>query len=49
MTVYDPEALLPSVKVVCACPLLLVVALVGFSDAVASSGLTLNVTVFPAT
>ena len=43
--VYEPVASLPSVSVVCARPLLPVVALVGLSDAVPSSGLTLNVTV----
>ena len=46
-TVYEPEASLPSVSVVCARPLLPVVALVGLSDTVPLSGLTLNVTVCP--
>ena len=45
VTVYEPEASLPRVSVVLARPLLPVVALVGLSDAVPSSGLTLNVTV----
>jgi hypothetical protein len=45
--VYDPEALLPSISVVEACPLLPVVALVGFSDALPSPEVMLNVTVFP--
>ena len=44
-TVYEPEASLPRVSVVLARPLLPVVALVGLSDAVPLSGLTLNVTV----
>ena len=46
-TVYEPEASLPRVSVVLARPLLPVVVLVGLSDAVPSSGLTLNVTVCP--
>ena len=46
-TVYEPEASLPRVSVVCARPSLPVVALVVLSDAVPSSGLTLNVTVCP--
>ena len=47
VTVYEPEALLPRVSVVWARPSLPVVALVGFTDAVPLSGLTLNVTVSP--
>ena len=49
VTVYEPEALLPSVSVVRASPLLSVVALVVLNDAVPSSGLRLNVTVSPDT
>ena len=47
VTVYEPVASLPSVSVVLARQLLPVVALVGLSDAVPLSGLTLNVTVCP--
>ena len=47
MSRYEPEASLPRVSVVCARPSLPVVALVVLSDAVPSSGLTLNVTVCP--
>ncbi len=46
-TVYEPEALLPNVSVVCARPLLSVVPLVGLTDAVPSAGRTLNDTACP--
>ena len=45
--VYEPDALSPSVTEVDARPLLPVVALVGFSDALPSPDVMLNVTVFP--
>ena len=47
VTVYEPEALPPSVTEVDARPLLPVVALVGFSDALPSPDVILKVTVFP--
>ena len=47
VTVYEPVESLPVLNVVLARPLLSVVALVVLSDTVPSSGLTLNVTVFP--
>ena len=47
VTVYTPEEPLPVLNVVLAPPLLSVVVLVVLSDTVPSSGLTLNVTVFP--
>ena len=45
--VYEPDALSPSVTEVDARPLLPVVALVGFSDALPSPDVILKVTVFP--
>ena len=45
VTMYEPVASLPSLSEVLTFPSLLVVALVGLSDAVPSFGLTLNVTV----
>ena len=45
--VYEPEALPPSVSVVCARPLLPVVMLVVPSDALPSPDVILKVTVFP--
>ena len=47
VTVYEPVALSPSVTEVDALPLLPVVALVGFSDALPSPDVILNVTVLP--
>ena len=49
VTVYLPEALLPSVNVVRALPLLSVVPLVVLNDAVPLFGLRLNVIVSPDT
>ena len=45
--VYEPDALSPSVTEVDALPLLPVVALVGFSDALPSPDVILKLTVFP--
>ena len=49
VTVYEPEASLPSLSEVLTFPSLSVVAVVTLNDTVPSSGLTLNVTVCPST